>query len=159
LRFWQLVDVLEQMAEIDPLVDDVCSRDPVFRDLVVHRVPAVRSRPPQVVQAAVAGNPVKPWADVEGPVIGSHRVVGGGEHLLENILRVLLGAEHVAAEGKQARPVALEQKLERAVVPASDERDQALVRLEAEQRRAANQQPAAGISDADVVHGRGTPGS
>ena len=41
---------------------------------------------------------------------------------------------------EQARPVALEQELEGALVAASDEGDQPLVRLEPEQRRAAGEQ-------------------
>ena len=65
-----------------------------------------------------------------------HRVERGGEDLLEHVLGVLLRAEHVAAEGEQARLIALDQRLERAVVAAARERDQALVTLKPEERRA-----------------------
>jgi hypothetical protein len=43
----------------------------------------------------------------------------------------------VAAERQQAGLVAGDQRLERMVVPAPDESDQPLVRLQAQQRRAA----------------------
>ena len=45
--------------------------------------------------------------------------------------------EHVPAEGEQPRLVARDQRLEGGVVAAPDERDQALVGLQAQQRRAA----------------------
>jgi hypothetical protein len=41
----------------------------------------------------------------------------------------------VAAEGQEARLVALDERLERAVLAAADEDDQLLVALESEQRR------------------------
>jgi hypothetical protein len=105
-----------------------------------------------MVEAAVAGDPVEPRAHVELAVVCPHRVVGGSEHLLEDIFRVLLRAEHVATEREQARAIALEEELKGAVVPASNERDQALVRLESEQWRAADKQPAAGVPDCSFVH-------
>ncbi len=92
--------------------------------------------PPQVVQAAVAGDAVEPRARVDGTVVGADRVEGRGEDLLEHVLGVLARGEHVTAEREQPRLVALDQSLERAVVAAADESHQALVRLEPEQGRA-----------------------
>ena len=95
----------------------------------------VGDRAAQVVQAAVARDPVEPRARVDRPVVGEHRVERGGEDLLQHVLGVLGRAEHVAAEGEQPRLVALEERVEGAVVAAPDERDQLLVALEPEQGR------------------------
>jgi hypothetical protein len=95
----------------------------------VHRVEAGRDRAAQVVQAAIARDPVEPRARVDRAVVGEDRVEGGGENLLEDILRILGRAEHVAAEREQPRLVTLEERVEGAVVPAPDERDQLLVAL------------------------------
>ena len=54
------------------------------------------------------------------------------------------------AEGQQARLVAGDQRLERVLVPAPDERDQALVGLQAQQRRAPMYAGYAGL-----IYGRG----
>jgi hypothetical protein len=86
-----------------------------------------------VVQAAVAGDPVQPRPGVDGPVVRADRVERGGEDLLEHVLGVLLAAEHVATEGEQAGLVTLNQSLESAVMPAPDERDQALIGLKPKQ--------------------------
>jgi hypothetical protein len=77
-----------------------------------------------------------PRARVDRALVGEHRVEGRGEDLLEHVLGVLGGAEHVAAEGEQARLVALHERLERPVLALAGERDQLLVALEPEQGRA-----------------------
>jgi hypothetical protein len=59
--------------------------------MVVHRVDADRLNPPQMVEAAVAGDPVQPGADVDRPLVGEDRVERGGEDLLQDILGVLAG--------------------------------------------------------------------
>ena len=102
----------------------------------VHRVDADRLRAAQVVERAVARDAVEPRPHVDRPLVGEHRVERGGEDLLQHVLGVLLGAEHVAAEREQPRLVAADERLEGAVVAAPDERDEPLVRLETEQRRA-----------------------
>ena len=102
----------------------------------VHGVLSGRLRAAQVVQRAVAGDPVQPGPGVDRPVVGADRVEGGGEDLLQHVLRVLLRAEHVAAEGEQARLVALDERLEGAVMAAPGEGDQPLVGLQPQQRRA-----------------------
>ena len=105
----------------------------------VHRVLAGVLRAAKVVQAAVARDPVEPRARVDRPVVGDHRVERRGEDLLEHVLGVLGRAEHVAAERQQPRLVALDERLERAVLAAPDEGDQLLVALEPKQRRAARE--------------------
>ena len=56
----------------------------------------------EVVEAAVARDPVEPRAHVDGALVGDHRGVRLDEHLLEHVLGVLGGAKHVAAESEQA---------------------------------------------------------
>jgi hypothetical protein len=51
-----------------------------------------------VIQAAVARDPVEPRLHVQRPIIGDHRVIGGGQHVLQHILSVLARAEQVTAE-------------------------------------------------------------
>ena len=68
------------------------------------------------------------------PVVGEDRVERRREDLLQDVLGVLARAEHVAAEGQQARLVAADERLERAVVAAPDEDDEPLVGLQAKQR-------------------------
>ena len=88
-----------------------------------------------MVERAVARDPVQPRPHVDLALVGEHRVEGGGEHLLQDVLGVLARAEHVPAEGQQARLVARAEDLEGGVLAAAGERDQALVRLQAQQRR------------------------
>jgi hypothetical protein len=70
---------------------------------------------------------------------------GGGEDLLQHVLGVLARRQHVAAEREKPRLVAGDERLEGVVVPAPDQGDQALVRLQAEQRRAAVDAGDAGV--------------
>jgi hypothetical protein len=123
------------VAELLALVDGVGRGGAAVALEHVHRVLTGRLGPAQVVQAAVAGDPVQPGAGVDGPVVGADGVEGGREDLLQHVLGVLLRAEHVAAEGEQARLIALDQGLERPVMPAPDERDQPLIGLKPEQGR------------------------
>jgi hypothetical protein len=105
----------------------------------VHRVQTGGHRASQVVQTAVAGDAVEPRARVDRAVVGEHRVERGGEDLLEHVLGVLGGPEHVAAECEQPRLVALEEGVESAVVTSPDERDQLLVALKPEKGRPAGE--------------------
>ena len=70
--------------------------------------------------------------------------MGVGEDLLEDVLGVLAALQHRLAEAEQAAVVAGEQRLEGAVVAGADQLDEALVGLEAQQRRAAGEKPARG---------------
>ena len=82
----------------------------------VHRVDADRLRAAQVVQGAVARDPVQPRPHVDRPLVGEHRVERGGEDLLQHVLGVLARGEHVAAEREQPRLVARDERLERGLV-------------------------------------------
>ncbi len=55
------------------------------------------------------------------------------EDFLEDVLGVLGGREHPAAERQQAHLVAIDERLERPLLPGPDHRDQPLVPLELEQ--------------------------
>jgi hypothetical protein len=112
-------------------VDLVGRRDAALGEVHVHRVDADRLHPAQVVERSVARDPVQPRAHVDRAVVGTDRVERGGEDLLQDVLCVLARAEHVAAEGQQARLVAGDEHLERRVVAAPHERDQAFVGLQA----------------------------
>ncbi len=56
-----------------------------------------------MVERAVARYAVQPGPHVDLTVIGADGVEGGGEDLLKDVLGVLARAEHVPAEGEQAR--------------------------------------------------------
>jgi hypothetical protein len=105
----------------------------------VHRVLAGRGRAAQVVEAAVARDAVEPRAGVDRPLVGEHRVERGGEDLLQHVLGVLGRAEHVAAEGEEARLVALDERLEGRVLTLAGHRDQLLVALKPVQGRPARE--------------------
>ena len=93
----------------------------------VHRVDADRCGAAQVVERAVASDPIQPRAHVDLALVGKDRVEGGRENLLQHILGILARAEHVTAEGQQARLVARAQRLERGVLAAAGHRNQTLV--------------------------------
>ena len=111
----------------------------VFGEVDVHRVHADGGGAAQVVERAVAGDAVEPGPDVDLALVGEDRVEGGGEDLLQDVLGVLARAEHVAAEGQQARLVARAQRLEGGVMAPAGEGDQPLVGLQAQQRGRAAQ--------------------
>ena len=117
---------------------------PLLGEVDVHRVDADGGCAAQVVERAVAGDAVQPRPHVDVALVGEDGVEGGGEDLLEDVLGVLAGGEHVPAEGQQAGLVARAEHLEGGVLAAAGERDQALVGLEAQQcRRAAEARDAA----------------
>src|SRR5204862_7960136 len=89
----------------------------------------------EVIEAAVPGDAVEPGPRVDRPLVGEDRVVGGREDVLQDVLGVFLRAEHVAAEGEEPGPVAREENLEGGVVAVPEKADQALVGLQAKQRR------------------------
>ena len=89
------------MAELLALVDLVGRRLAALGEVDVHRVDADRLLAAQVVQRAVAGDPVEPRPHVDRAVVAEDRVERGGEDLLQDVLRVLARAEHVAAEREQ----------------------------------------------------------
>ena len=87
-----------------------------------------------MVEAAVAGDPVEPRAQVDLALVGEHRSVGVDEDLLQDVFGVLGGAEHLPAEAEQAALVAVDDRLEGAGVAGAGHRDQVLVALQFEQR-------------------------
>ena len=155
----ELLDVAHQNPELFAVVDLVGGGGAVVGQMDVHRVDADRLRPAQVVEAAVAGDPIQPRPHVDRAVIGSNRVEGGGEHLLKDVLGVLAGAQQVAAERQQARVVARYEDLECVAVTPAYVGDQALVRLQPEQRAAPVQPNRAGVSECRDFHRFGVRGS
>ncbi len=129
----QVADVVEQLAELLALVNLVGGGGAVLGEVDVHRVDADGLVAAQMVQAAVARDAVEPGPDVDRPLVGEHRVVGGGQHILQHVLGVLARAEHVPAEGEQAAVVAADEHLEGVLVAAADRGDEPLVRLKPEQ--------------------------
>ena len=136
LRLGQVLDVGDQEPELLALVHLVGGGQAALGEVHVHRVHADRGRAAQVVERAVARDPVQPRPHVDLALVREDRVERGREDLLQHVLRVLLGGQHVAAEREQPRLVAAHERLEGVLVAASDERDQALVGLQPQQRRA-----------------------
>jgi hypothetical protein len=123
----------------------------------VHRVDAHGLRAAQMVQRTVASDPVQPRPDVDLPLVGEDRVERRREDLLEHVLGVLLRGEHVAAEREQPRLVAGHERLEGVRAPAPHERDQALVGLQAQQRRApVDPGKAGGVLESGSFHVKGS---
>ena len=112
LRLGQVLHVRHQLPELLALVHLVGRRQAVLGEMHVHRVDADRLGLAQVVERAVARDPVQPRAHVDLALVGEDRVEGGGEDLLQHVLGVLAAGEHVAAEGQQPRLVAGDQRLE-----------------------------------------------
>ena len=142
LGLGELADVGEQTAELLPVLDALVGGHPVHVGVGIHRVLAVRGRLTKVVEAAVAGDPVEPGTDGDRALVGDHRLVGGHEDLLKDVLRILGGAEHLAAEAEEAGLVALDEGVEGVFVAPAGQGDELLVLLEAEERRAPGEQPA-----------------
>jgi hypothetical protein len=149
----QLLDVAHEQPELLARVHLVRGREAVLGEVDVHRVHADRLRPAQVVERAVARDPVQPRAHVDLALVGQDRVEGRGEDLLQHVLGILLGGQHVAAEGQQARLVTPDERLERVVVAAADEGDQPLVGLQPQQRRAPVYGRCSGVSERRDFHG------
>ena len=78
-------------------------------------------------EAAVARDRVEPGLEPDRLAARGEVAVGGYEGLLDSVLGLLLGAEHVAAEREQPAVVAVVDHLECGFVPAPDLVDQALV--------------------------------
>ncbi len=145
LRLRQILDVGDKKPELLAFVDLVRGREPALGQVDVHRVHPDRLRAAQVVERAVARDPVQPRPHVDLAVVGQHRVERGGEDLLQHVLGVLARGQHVPAEGQQARLVARHQCLEGMVVAPPDQRDETLVRLQAQERRTTVEAGSAGV--------------
>ena len=70
-------------------------------------------------EAAVAGDGEQPRAQLVGRALGDQRAVGAQEGLLERVLALVLGAEHVPAEAEQRPVMAVVDGLEGALVARS----------------------------------------
>ncbi len=125
LGLGQLADVGEELAELLAVVDLLGGRGGLDFGNHVHRFLGVGGRFAQVVEAAVAGDPVEPRAQVDLALVGEHRPVGVDEDLLQHVFGVLGGAQHLAAEAEQPALVAVDDRLEGARVAAARHRDQA----------------------------------
>ncbi len=146
------MDVADEQHELLAVVDLVGGARAVIGEVDVHRVDADRLDPSQVVEAAVARDPIQPRPDVDRSLVGEDRVERGGENLLEHVLGVLARAEQMPAEGEQPRLVAIHEQLERVLVAAADQRDEPLIGLQTEQRRAAVQPNPTGIFERRDFH-------
>ncbi len=156
LRLGELVDVGYQLAEALAAEHLVAGGDAVLGEVDVHAVHADGGGAAQMVEGAVAGDAVEPGPHVDLALVCEHGVEGGGEHLLEDVLGVLTRAEHVAAEGQQARLVARAERLEGGRLALAGERYEALVGLQAQQsRRAAQARHGAGMWESGDLHGNG----
>ena len=90
----------------------------------------------QQAEAAVARDRVQPRPPVDLLRGAGDVVEGGQERLLDGVLGLLGGAEHVAAEGQHAAMVARVKDLEGRLGAAPQQVDQSLVRRQPEQARA-----------------------
>ena len=122
------------------------------RRLLVHRcgdalagdrqVDRVGPHATQLVQAAVAHQPVEPRAQVDRAVVAQQRAVGAQQRLLNHVLGdAVLSAEHALGKAHQPRAVALADHVEGPRVTRAQDRDQALIAY----RRAAGHSAPSGI--------------
>ena len=130
------LDVADEHPELLALVDLVGGGRAVLGQVDVHRVDADGLDPAEVVEAAVAGDPVQPRPHVDRALVVEDRVERGGEDLLEHVLGVLARAEQVPAERQQARVVARDEDLKGGRAAPPDQRHQTFVGLQPQQRRA-----------------------
>ena len=78
-------------------------------------------------EAAVAGDGEQPGAQLVRGALGDQGAVRAQEGLLERVLALVLGAEHVAAEAEQLAVVAVVDDLEGALVARRGERGEPAV--------------------------------
>ena len=84
-------------------------------------------------QAAVARDRVEPGAQMDVLVRGRELAIRGHERVLDGVLGLLGGAEHVAAEGEDAAVMAVIDGLERGLGAATEQLDEPVVGGEAQQ--------------------------
>jgi hypothetical protein len=146
LRLREACDVADEQAKLLAVVDLVGGGRAVIGEVNVHRVDAHRLDPPQVVEAAVARDPVQPGPHVDRAVVLEDCVERGGEHLLEHVLGILAGPEQVSAKGQQTGVIARHQHLEGGGTAAANQSHEAFVGLQPEQRRARVQADSSRVS-------------
>ena len=94
-------------------------------------------RAPHVVDAAVVGDAVEPRAHRDLALAGAQGAVGAQEDVLHDVLGLGVAAQHVAHVGEQAVVVAVVEHAEGVLAAGAEERQQLLVRAQAQQRRRA----------------------
>ncbi len=155
LGFRQSLNIGQELAHLGALVHRLGRSDPLVDDRELHPLHAHHRLAPQVVQAAVARDAVQPGPHVDRTGIAEHRAVGRGEDLLQHTpsaSRPALLPSMWATERQEPDAVARNEHLKRCLVAAPHMRHQALVRLQAKQRRGgARRAGARGVQGAVVV--------
>ncbi len=126
----QLVEVAQDVAEVLAALDDGAEMLRLRLGRVLERALAPGA---QDGEAAVAGDRVEPRAQLDALVRADELAVGRHERVLDGVLGLLEGADHVAAEREDAAMVAVVDGLERRLGAGTDELDEAIVGGEAEQ--------------------------
>jgi hypothetical protein len=83
-------------------------------------------------ETAVAGDRVEPGLELDRLGRAGEVAVGGDERVLDDVLGLLAGADHVPCEGEDASVVAVEDRLERSVVAGAEQPHELVVASEAE---------------------------
>ena len=91
------------------------------------QVDAVGAQPAELVEAAVAHQPVQPWPQVHRAVVATQRAVRAPQRLLHHVLRSALVTQDPRGEAQQRRSIAVVDLLERGVVATAKRGDEALV--------------------------------
>ena len=140
LLLGEVGQVVDELAQLDPLLhllDHAHAGDQVFLERQRGGPASADHR-----EAPVARDRVEPRLDVDRAVVLGQRAVGRGKGLLHGVLGLLVGAEDLAAEGEDGRPVALEQHLEGRLAAPAHERGQAAVSGEGQHAPGTGQRPA-----------------
>ena len=120
----------EELPKVGPVLDLLAEAGRRNALEVVARLLAPRA---QDREAAVARDRVDPGLEADRLVAPDDVGVCGDEGLLESVLRLVAGAEHVPAVREDGRVVAVVEHLERSLVAAPELGDQALVAERAEE--------------------------
>jgi hypothetical protein len=128
----EAAEVAEQGAQVVPALDLV--REVLGRRLdgLVRGALAPRA---QDAEAAVAGDRVQPRPQLDRLVGAQQVAVGREERVLDGVLGLLHGAEHVAAEGEDAAVMARVHDLEGRFRAAAQRIDESLVRSQPQEAR------------------------
>jgi hypothetical protein len=121
--------VAQQSAQVVPALD---RGGEVLGRRVGHLADRLPPAGPQRREAAVAGDRVQPRPQLDRLVGPDELAEGREERVLDRVLGLLDGAEHVAAEGKDAAVVAIEDRFEGCLGAAADALDEPVVGCEAQ---------------------------
>jgi hypothetical protein len=123
----QLLEVAQHVAQVLAALD--LRREPLGCGLGVLDADLLLAGA-QDRQTPVAGDGVEPRLELDGLVGGGEIAVGGGEGVLDRVLALLAGADHVAAEGEDPAVVTIVDGLEGRLVTATDQADELVVARE-----------------------------